>query len=221
MDTARSLQFPLPMASVAEQLYISGSAQGYGLEDDSGLVRLFLQGKSEPASTQTTAQVAATDNPTPISTPVEISKIGVVGLGAMGQGMASSLVRGGFAVHGYDVWEPSVQKFVANGGRATAAPSPAAAAKDADILLLMVQNAAQAQDVLFGAGKASEALPDGATVILSSTVPPSFARKLEEQLTSLGRDIKMLDAPVSGGVVRAANGNLTVSLRQARLKEVD
>lgn len=199
------------MASVAEQLYISGSAQGYGLEDDSGLVRLFLQGSSEEVSGQKPAQVISADAPTPISTPLEISKIGVIGLGAMGQGMASSLVRGGFAVHGFDVYEPSVQKFVSNGGKATAAGSPATAAKDADILLLMVQNAAQAQDVLFGAGKAADALPDGAIVILSSTVPPSFARKLEIQLTDLGRGIQMLDAPVSGGVVRAANGTLTVS----------
>ncbi|KAH6669658.1 3-hydroxyisobutyrate dehydrogenase [Plectosphaerella plurivora] len=206
VSEARSLQFPLPMASVAEQLYISGSARGYGREDDAGVVRLFLDGVSpSPAEI-----VRDTADPTPITTPIEISKIGVVGLGAMGQGMAGSLVRGGFQVHGYDVWKPSVEKFVESGPGATAAESPAAAAKGADVLLLMVQNAGQAEDVLFGQGKAADALPDGAIVILSSTVPPSFVRSLEQRLADVGRGLVLLDAPVSGGVVRAANGTLMI-----------
>ncbi|GKT87372.1 LOW QUALITY PROTEIN: ketose-bisphosphate aldolase class-II family protein [Colletotrichum tofieldiae] len=188
VSTARALQFPAPLASVAEQLYISGAAQGYGAEDDSGLVR--------------------------------ISKIGMIGLGAMGQGMAGSLLRSGFAVHGYDVYEPAIDKFVANGGNASKASSPAEAAKGADILVLMVQNAAQAEDVLFGSGKAAEALPDGAIVVLSSTVPPSFVRDLESKLTNLGRGINLIDAPVSGGVVRAANGTLTVGKLPRREWEI-
>ncbi|KAM0330221.1 hypothetical protein ACHAQA_004396 [Verticillium albo-atrum] len=211
VSSARSLQFPLPLASAAEQLYIWGSAQGYGREDDSGLVRVFQQNSPSTAKDNEAALPATSlAIPTPITTPLEISKVGMIGLGAMGQGMAGSLVRGGFAVHGYDVYEPATQKFVAGGGKASAATSPADAARGAEVLVLMVQNAAQATDALFGSGDAAAALPDDAIVILSSTVPPSFVRTLEKRLVELGRGITLLDAPVSGGVVRAANGNLTI-----------
>ncbi|KAI3529929.1 hypothetical protein CSPX01_15152 [Colletotrichum filicis] len=209
VSTARTLQFPVPLASVAEQLYISGAAHGYGAEDDSGLVRVFLPGSPNAVKEQA-GQLNSQEKLTPSSTPLEISKIGMVGLGAMGQGMAGSLLRAGFAVHGYDVYEPAIDKFVANGGNASKASSPAEAAKGADILVLMVQNAAQADDVLFGSGKAAETLPDGAIVILSSTVPPSFVRELEAKLTNTGKGLSLVDAPVSGGVVRAANGTLTI-----------
>ncbi|WQF82062.1 Putative 6-phosphogluconate dehydrogenase, NADP-binding, four-carbon acid sugar kinase [Colletotrichum destructivum] len=211
VSTARTLQFPVPLASVAEQLYISGAAHGYGAEDDSGLVRVFLPGAQNIVKEQAQAvKLTTQEKLTPSSTPLEISKIGMVGLGAMGQGMAGSLLRAGFAVHGYDVYEPAVDKFVSNGGNASRAASPAEAAKGADILVLMVQNAAQADDVLFGSGHAADTLPDGAIVILSSTVPPSFMRDLESKLTNLGKGISLIDAPVSGGVVRAANGTLTI-----------
>jgi len=209
VSTARALQFPAPLASVAEQLYISGAAQGYGAEDDSGLVRIFLPGQQNIVKDQA-VQLNKQEKLTPSTTPMEISKVGMVGLGAMGQGMAASLLRSGFAVHGYDVYEPATDKFLANGGNASKADSPAVAAKGADILVVMVQNAAQADDVLFGSGKAAESLPDGAIVILSSTVPPSFVRELESKLANLGKGIKLIDAPVSGGVVRAANGTLTI-----------
>uniref|UniRef100_L2FZS9 Ketose-bisphosphate aldolase class-ii-like protein n=1 Tax=Colletotrichum fructicola (strain Nara gc5) TaxID=1213859 RepID=L2FZS9_COLFN len=153
VSTARTLQFPVPLASTAEQLYIQGAAQGLGLDDDAGLVRVFLPGNPELVKEQA------------------------------GQ---------------------------ATGGKATNASSPSDAAKGADLLVLMVQNAAQADDALFGSGKAAEVLPDGAIVILSSTVPPSFVRELESKLTNLGKGISLIDAPVSGGVVRAANGTLTI-----------
>ncbi|KAF9878867.1 ketose-bisphosphate aldolase class-ii family protein [Colletotrichum karsti] len=209
VSTARTLQFPLPLASTAEQLYISGAAQGLGLDDDAGLVRVFLPGSPNAVKEQA-GQLNKQEKLTPSSTPLEISKIGMIGLGAMGQGMAGSLLRAGFPVHGYDVYEPAIDKFVAAGGKATKASSPSDAAKGADLLVLMVQNAAQADDALFGSGKAADVLPDGAIVILSSTVPPSFVRELESKLTNLGKGISLIDAPVSGGVVRAANGTLTI-----------
>lgn len=112
---------------------------------------------------------------------------------------------------GYDTYPPSIEKFVSAGGNALAASSPAEAAKDSEVLVIVVQNAAQVEDVLFGSGKAADALPNGASVVLSSTVPPSFAKEIEQRLNGLGRDIRLVDAPVSGGVVRAAQGQLTVS----------
>ncbi|KAJ0338383.1 hypothetical protein COL154_007830 [Colletotrichum chrysophilum] len=210
VSTARTLQFPVPLASTAEQLYIQGAAQGLGLDDDAGLVRVFLPRNPELVKEQAGQVSTSQEKLTPSSTPLEISKIGMIGLGAMGQGMAGTLLRAGFPVHGYDVYEPAIDKFVATGGKATKASSPSDAAKGADLLVLMVQNAAQAGDALFGSGKAAEVLPDGAIVILSSTVPPSFVRELESKLTNLGKGISLIDAPVSGGVVRAANGTLTI-----------
>lgn len=151
------------------------------------------------------------DTLTPTVTPNEIKKIGFIGLGAMGMGMAMCLVKAGFHVSGYDISPGPVSEFVSCGGKAAAAESPAEAALDASVLILMVQNASQVEDVLFGSGNAAEKLAIGAVVILNSTVPPSFARELNSRLNELGKELYLVDAPVSGGVTKAADGLLTVS----------
>jgi len=209
-SSARLQGFPLPLSSVAEQLYLSASAQGMGRQDDSGLVRTFTPGTPDLVHQQAKPQPAS-DKLTPSVTPLEITKIGFVGLGAMGIGMATSLVKASFPVCGYDVYSPSTEKFLAQAGnKASAASSPAEAADSAEILILMVQNAAQADDVLFGSGKVASTLPANAIIILNSTVPPSFAKDLGQRLSALGTGLELIDAPVSGGVVRAASGNLTI-----------
>ncbi|HZG67314.1 MAG TPA: L-threonate dehydrogenase [Herpetosiphonaceae bacterium] len=131
--------------------------------------------------------------------------VGFVGLGTMGMGMASTLVKAGFRVQGYDLNPAAMRTFVDAGG--TGVPSVAAAADGADALVIVVVNAEQAEEVLFGAG-AAEALPPGSVVLLSSTVGPAFARHTASRLYALGRE--MLDAPVSGGMVKAADGSLTI-----------
>ena len=131
--------------------------------------------------------------------------VGFVGLGAMGMGMARTLLKAGFSVQGYDLNPAAMQSLAEAGG--TAVASPAAAAEGASALVIMVVTAGQAEGVLFGAG-AAEALSKGSIVILSSTVNPAFARSTAERLYALG--LEMLDAPVSGGVVRAAEGSLTI-----------
>ena len=72
----------------------------------------------------------------------------------------------------------------------------------------MVLNAKQANDILFGSGDVARRLSPGAVVLLCSTVNPAFAHETAERLAALGIDY--LDAPVSGGTARAANGTLTV-----------
>jgi 3-hydroxyisobutyrate dehydrogenase-like beta-hydroxyacid dehydrogenase len=208
-SAARELAFPLPLSSVAEQQYISAASQGYEREDDSGLVRLYIP--NSPSAVHDRASKMVSNIPSPSVTIESTSKVGFIGLGAMGNGMALSLVKAGFHVSGYDVYPPSIEKFASEAGKSvTAATSPSEAASDAEVLILMVQNASQAEDALFGSGKAAEALPKGAVVILSSTVPPSSARSIRQRLTELGNNIDLVDAPVSGGVVRAAQGQLTV-----------
>lgn len=133
-------------------------------------------------------------------------RVGVVGLGAMGFGMASSLVRAGFDVAGFDLSGEAVQRLVAAGGRAAA--TPAAAAEGAEVLVTVVVNAAQTEDVLFGADGAAAALPEGAVFVSCATMAPEAARALAARVAGMGRHY--LDAPISGGAKKAAEGALTV-----------
>lgn len=209
MNTARSLQFPLPLSSIVEQLWIWGSAQGYGREDDAGLVRCFLPGR--PEAVKESAGKDQKSAPRQNGTSQEVSKVAFIGLGAMGQGAAASLLRGGYVVSGYDVSAAAVEKFASQDKKAIASHNPAEAIKGAEVVFIMVQNAAQIDDVLFGSGKAIEELSDGAVIVINSTVPPSFIRDFEKRLEALNKQISIVDAPVSGGAGRAANGTLAVS----------
>lgn len=132
--------------------------------------------------------------------------IAVIGLGSMGFGMATSLQRAGFSVTGCDVSADSVARFVAGGGRGAA--TPAEAAREADIVVSVVVNAAQTEAILFGKAGVAEKLPKGAVFISSATMDPDVARRLAARLTESGR--LYLDAPISGGAQRAAQGELTI-----------
>lgn len=104
----------------------------------------------------------------------------VIGLGAIGLGMAQSLLRAGLNVIGCNRGPGPLNVFAGNGGRTT--HDPAEAAKAADVLFLAVVNAAQAEDVLFGRGQAARALKPGSLVIDCVTVKPAFAREMERRL---------------------------------------
>jgi L-threonate 2-dehydrogenase len=132
--------------------------------------------------------------------------VGVIGLGSMGLGVARSLLRAGFAVHACDARPAAVESFAAEGGIACA--NPAQLARAVSALIVLVVNAEQTEEVLYGASGAVAHLAKGSVVIASSTVPPYFAEALGERLAA--DDIYMIDAPVSGGVTRAANGTMTV-----------
>jgi len=140
------------------------------------------------------------------ATQSQATSIAVIGLGSMGLGMASSLIRAGFDVRGYDLAQAAVERFAGQGGRGSA--SPARAAEGADIVVSVVVNAAQTEDILFGAGNIAEAMPEGGVFISSATMAPEAARDLSKQLEATGRHY--LDAPISGGARRAAEGALTV-----------
>jgi len=133
-------------------------------------------------------------------------KVGVIGLGAMGIGVARTLLRKGFEVHACDLRGEVLAAIAAQGAHAHARPSELAARVDAVIVLVV--NADQTETVLFGADGAAAALRPGAVVIASSTVPPHFAEELGARLASMG--LKHLDAPVSGGAARAASGEMTI-----------
>lgn len=132
--------------------------------------------------------------------------VGVIGLGAMGLGVARSLVRAGFRTHACDVRREVLEAFAAEGGIACATPEKLGAA--CDVVLVLVVNAQQVETVLLGEQGAAAAMRAGSVVIASSTVAPEFAESLAARLAQKG--IGMIDAPVSGGAAKAATGEMTV-----------
>lgn len=133
-------------------------------------------------------------------------RICVLGLGSMGLGMAASLVKRGFAVTGYDPSADALARFVEAGGQG--ATNPAEAARGADVVLCVVVNAAQTEAALFGPDGAAAAMARGGIVVSSATMSPEAARALAARCADQG--LGYLDAPISGGAVRAAAGELTI-----------
>jgi putative dehydrogenase len=136
----------------------------------------------------------------------EKSNVAVIGLGSMGFGMASSLVRRGHAVVGYDPSATATEKLAATGARI--ATSPGDAATNASVVLCVVVNSAQTDAVLFGDGGVFPVMSPGSIFISSATMAPSEAKRLSSRLAE--RDILYLDAPISGGAAKAASGTLTI-----------
>jgi len=133
-------------------------------------------------------------------------RVAVIGLGSMGFGMATSLRRAGFDVVGCDAAPAALDRFLAQGGRGAATPAEAAAGARA--VVCVVVNAHQTEAVLLGRNGAAEALGEDAVFISCATMDPGNARELAARLAARGR--LYLDAPISGGAQRAAEGALTM-----------
>jgi 3-hydroxyisobutyrate dehydrogenase len=134
-----------------------------------------------------------------------VTRIAFVGLGSMGMPMARHLVAAGFAVRGYDIRSESRAALVSAGGEE--AETVVQAASGAEAILMMVVNAAQAEDVLFAEGGLDALAPD-ATVVLMATCPPQAVTEIAARVSASGRHF--IDAPVSGGVVGAEAAKLTI-----------
>lgn len=135
----------------------------------------------------------------------DMTRIAFVGLGAMGLPMAGNLLSKGFAVTGYDLNANALDALESAGGQRAATAAEAAA--DADVLILMVVNAAQAEAVLFGGG-ALDALQTTGVVALMATCPPSAVEAIDGRIRKAGR--RLIDSPVSGGVAGAKAATLTI-----------
>lgn len=132
--------------------------------------------------------------------------VAVIGLGAMGMGTARALLDAGFEVTGCDTNTEAVQAFAAAGG--TTARTPAEAARHANVILVIVVNADQVEAVLFGdQGVIHADLGADPVILQNATVPPAFAESLPARLPA---GIELLDAPISGGAVKARDGALSV-----------
>lgn len=132
-------------------------------------------------------------------------RVGIFGLGAMGFGMAGALHRAGLTTHGFDINADAVARFQAAGG---AAGTIDAVATTLDAVVVVVLNAAQTDAVLFGDDGIAGKLAPGAVVIACATMAPDVARDLAARCAALG--LHYLDAPISGGTFRAADGELSI-----------
>ena len=135
--------------------------------------------------------------------------IGLIGLGAMGRGMAQSLRRAGFDIAVHDVRTEAAEAFAQEGGRACATLPELGA--QCDVVVSVVVNAAQTEAVLFGEGDVpgcAASLRPGSVFVMCSTVDPAWSVALEARLAAL--DILYLDAPISGGAAKAASGEMTM-----------
>jgi 3-hydroxyisobutyrate dehydrogenase len=132
--------------------------------------------------------------------------VGVIGLGAMGSGMAQSLRRAGFPLQVFDVRAGASTAFARDGG--TACASAALLAQACDVVVSVVVDAAQTEDLLFGCGGVATAMKPGSVVVMCSTVDPNVSIALEQRLQALG--LLYLDAPISGGAAKAASGQMTM-----------
>ncbi|CAM6127619.1 unnamed protein product [Calypogeia fissa] len=201
-EEAKELRFPLPLTSAAYQQVLLGCSLGYGEEDCASVFKIWKE-KNPPTVPKRSMSVDELSKEAS-----KLDRVAFIGLGAMGFGMATHLVKQGFTVQGFDVYEPALQRFVKAGGKSS--NSPEEAVKGVDVVIVMVTNENQAESVLFGHKGAVKALVNGSTVILCSTVSPEYVRKVEERLIAEGRGLHVVDAPVSGGVAKAANGTLTI-----------
>ncbi|GAB4481028.1 MAG: NAD(P)-dependent oxidoreductase [Anaerolineae bacterium] len=133
-------------------------------------------------------------------------RVGFIGLGIMGRGMAHNLLRAGFDL---TVWNRTPQKMaplVAAGARAAAGPADLAAA--CDVTLICVSDTPDVEQVVLGPGGVIEGIAPGKLVIDHSTISPQAARSIAARLAEKGA--ALLDAPVSGGSEGAARGTLSI-----------
>ncbi len=136
---------------------------------------------------------------------MENIKVAVIGLGSMGYGIAQSCLRAGHQTWGVDITAERVEQFIGEGGQASDLSGVAATL---DAVVVVVLNAGQTESVLFGDAGIVPKLRKGTVVVACATVPPEFARTMAAKCAEQG--VHYLDAPISGGSVKAANGQLSV-----------
>lgn len=135
-----------------------------------------------------------------------MKNVGVIGLGAMGMGVAMNLLRAGFRTYGCDVRQPALDEFSGAGG--IACRTPADLAKHCSVVILLVVDSPQIEQVLFGESGAASVLAKGSVVISSSTVAPAFTIELGRRLARM--NVHLIDSPVTGGISGAVNGTLAL-----------
>jgi len=133
-------------------------------------------------------------------------KIGFVGIGSMGTPMSINLLRAGYELTVYDIQEEAMEAPVQLGAKAAASPKEVAQASDIVLTSLPTPEAVEA--VALGVDGVLEGARKGSILIDTSTISPSLIKKVAAEAREKGMDV--LEAPVSGGVIGAEAGTLTV-----------
>jgi len=135
-----------------------------------------------------------------------MKKIGFVGLGDMGIGLAKNLLEKGFELTGFDLRKDRMDEMVRLGGKA--AVNCREVGQNADTVFVMVLNGQQVKEVVLGKDGLVEGLNKGSTIVVTATIEPSEIKELVAPLSEAG--INLVDSPVSGGKSGADNGTLTM-----------
>ncbi|MBL0633196.1 L-threonate dehydrogenase [Aeromonas dhakensis] len=133
--------------------------------------------------------------------------VAVIGLGAMGMGAARSCLRAGLTTYGIDL-NAEARNQLQQAGAAAVMADARPLAETLDAVLLLVVNAVQVRKILFGEHGLAAHLKPGTGIMISSTIAAEEAASLARELAAL--DLPMLDAPVSGGAIKAEAGEMTV-----------
>jgi 3-hydroxyisobutyrate dehydrogenase-like beta-hydroxyacid dehydrogenase len=200
IDEAKRLGLPCPLATTALQQFLAAKGLGLGSKDDSFVVKVYetLGGVTVacPRTSSTTApRVEASSLP----------KVGFIGLGAMGRGMACTLAKKGVSVQVFDVRPEACDDVVKLGG--TRSSTPRACAEGVDVLVVAVVNSQQVSSVLFDCPDAALGGGFRGVCVVCATVSPAFPPEAAKKAAEFG--VTYVDAPMSGGSIRAAKGELT------------
>ncbi|MFT6304379.1 MAG: putative dehydrogenase [Granulosicoccus sp.] len=133
-------------------------------------------------------------------------RVGVIGLGDMGSGLAKNLLENGFQTNGLDLSEERMAAFVGMGGKRCEDVS--CVGRDSEVVFVMVMNGDQAKQIILGANGLTSSMSGGGAVILTATIKPREAREIAAAMD--GSDIALIDCPVSGGFPGAQKGTLTM-----------
>jgi 3-hydroxyisobutyrate dehydrogenase len=133
-------------------------------------------------------------------------KIGFIGTGAMGKPMALNLLKAGYPVLAYDITPKPLEELKGKG--AAIGKSCKDVASQSDVIITMLPNSGDVEKAILGGNGVLEGAKSNSIVIDMSTIDPSVSRKVAQALSQ--KNIKMLDAPVSGGQMGAVAGNLAI-----------
>lgn len=135
-----------------------------------------------------------------------MKRVGIIGLGNMGLGMAKNILKAGFELTAYDVREQPLKEIAQSGARV--AQSPREVGEHADVVFTMVLNGPQVKSVVAGENGLLESLKPGATIICTATIQRSEI--IEVAKIAAEKEIHLIDSPVSGGQPGADQGTLTM-----------
>jgi L-threonate 2-dehydrogenase len=135
-----------------------------------------------------------------------MKRIGIIGLGDMGSGLAKNVIAAGFETSGFDLLSARLAAFTQMGGQICETPRAVGEASDA--VFVMVLNGTQAKTAIFGEQGLVHGLKRGSAVIMSATIKPVEAEEIAASLREFGIDF--IDSPVSGGYSAAQSGTLTM-----------